>query len=819
MKTIFRIARMELQKMFYSPIAWLILLAFAVQSGITMASLIEGAIITRETGFGGLKALTSALYRDNGSLFMNILGYLYLYIPLLSMGLLSTEFSSGSIKLLYSSPVSNKQIVFGKFVSMMAIALVFISLLFLAVILGFFTIDNFDFPSILTALLGMYLLMCTYAAIGLFMSSLTSYQMVAALGTFVTFFFLSRVGSMWQDIEFVRDITYWLSLNERAQTFIKGMICSEDLLYFILVSGLFIAFTIFRLKGVREKTPKYVSFTRYAGAFLVVALLGYVSTNPYLMKYYDATFTKSNTLAEHSQEVISKLNGKVTVTTYVNLFDKNYGLGAPVKQKSDMSRYDKYRRFYPNMKFKYKYYYAPPISKTDDKISKAFDVKYKGLTQEEIRDKLCENWEVNPKKFKPGRDYLDEIDLESEENRFVCKITTEDGKSSYLRVFDDGWRYPHEAEITAAFKHLVDELPLAGFVTGHEERAMNSFADRGYARISVEKPFRNALINNGYDLTECELSEAVDQEIDILVIAGSKTAFSEKEMKNLDDYIDRGGNLVIAADLKRQEAMNPLVERFGVKFLPGQVAEHNEDFGKDLVTAEVSPQGESLNNQFALIGRQRVWGAVITMPGTVAISYQEQDGVNYIPTLVSDAIKNGSEASDKGNLKKDDSQKDMSGLGKGESRMLKMLRDKAEKNRKGSWNELQTTDFIDDTPVFNPEKGEIAGPLTTGLAVSRRTANKEQRVMIFGDADCLSNDGVNRFRIGVEAQNFGMALGMFRWLSYDEAPVPINRPSWIDNAISLETEDVPFIKALYKIVIPALLGLAFLLTWLRRKSR
>ena len=57
--------------------------------------------------------------------------YLYLYIPLLTMGLMSRELNSGSIKLLYSSPVTNTQIILGKYLSMMIYNLVLPSILYL----------------------------------------------------------------------------------------------------------------------------------------------------------------------------------------------------------------------------------------------------------------------------------------------------------------------------------------------------------------------------------------------------------------------------------------------------------------------------------------------------------------------------------------------------------------------------------------------------------------------------------------------------------------------------------------------------------------
>ncbi len=776
MKMILKIARMELQKMFYSPIAWFVLIVFAVQAGIQLMQMVSGSVMSSELGYG-TQALTNRIFTGGGSLFSRMQNNLYLYIPLLTMGLLSHEFSSGSIKLLYSSPISNKQIVLGKFVSMMIFGLAMSFVLFLTAIFGAFTIKDFDFPAALTAILGLYLVICAYSAIGLFMSSLTSYQIVAAIGTFATLFVLQQIGRMWQDIKFVRDITYWLSINGRSGTLIRGLIGSEDILYFILISGLFISFTIFRLKGIREKSPRYISFIRYVGTFVIVALIGYISTIPSLMKYHDSTRTNTNTLTENSQEVISKLKGKLKITTYVNIFDDNYWTGAPSNQKYDMSRYEQYRRFYPNMKLGYKYYYALPV---DEQALKNHNRRFDGLIMQQALEKACNIADVNPKRFKPASDYVNEIDLKSELNRFVCKITTEEGKTTQLRIFDDLMRVPDESQITAAFKKLTMELPLVGFVKGHEERNVNDFGSRGYFTLAKEKPFRHALINNGFDFTECKLSTPIDKNIDILIIADAKTAFSGEELKNLDDYIDRGGNLIIAADLKRQDEMNPLVKRFGVKFMEGQVIEYNKGCTMDLVTAVSTKEGRKLAYQFKNIHGEQA----VSMPGVVGISYENKGEFNYTPVLVSDTVKNI-----------------------------------AQIDSIGSWNELQTTDFIDEVATFNPGQGELSGPITTALALTRKVGEKEQRIMILGDADCFSNGELSTRRYGFRSLNFNMGTGMFFWMSDNEVPIDVRRPTPPDNKIYLEKKDMPVFNTLYKIIIPALLGLAFLLIWLRRRGR
>ena len=484
-------------------------------------------------------------------------------------------------------------------------------ILFSTALFGFVAIKDFDFSMVLTGILGIYLVICAYSAIGLFMSSLTSYQVVAAIGTFATLFVLQQIGNMWQDVEFVRDITYWLSISGRTSS-LDGLICSEDILYFVLVSALFISFTISRLKGIREKTPNYISFTRYAGAFVIVALIGYISTIPSLMKYYDSTRTKMNTLTQNSQDVIAKLKGEINLTTYVNIFSQNFMSASPFYQKYDIDRYKQYSRFHPNIKFKYKYYYALPV---EENVLKSHNRRFEGLTEQQALEKACENYDVNSKRFKPGKDYLNAIDLKSELNRFVSKITTEDGKTAYLRLYNDAIIFPGESQVTAAVKKLVMELPLVGFVKGQEERDVNDFGSRGYFSLAKEKTFRYSLINNGFDFTECDLFSPVDKNIDILVIAEAKTKFSPWEMRNLNDYVDRGGNLIIACDLGRQENMNPLVEGFGIKFMPGQVVEYNKGYTMDLVTATSTKKAGSLAYQFEDIQNERV----VTMSGVVGI--------------------------------------------------------------------------------------------------------------------------------------------------------------------------------------------------------
>src|SRR5690606_40140416 len=113
------------------------------------------------------------------------------------MGIFSRDFSTSSIKLLYSSPVSNFSILISKFLSLVLIGMMLMGILLIYVVISLFMIDNPDTGAMLSGFLGLFLLLVSYISIGMFMSSLTSYSVVAALGTLIVFAILNFAGTLW----------------------------------------------------------------------------------------------------------------------------------------------------------------------------------------------------------------------------------------------------------------------------------------------------------------------------------------------------------------------------------------------------------------------------------------------------------------------------------------------------------------------------------------------------------------------------------------------------------------------------------------------
>lgn len=769
MKTIINIARTELKTLFYSPIAWLILAIFTIQSNMIFIEVFARYLRFQLMGFP-TDGLTLLLYVDprRGALFPQVQEYLYLYIPLLTMGILSREISSGSIKLLFSSPVSSRQIVFGKYLAMMLYGLILVAILSLTVLFSQFGVKDLDVPYVLSGLLGIYLLLCAYSAIGLFMSSLTSYQVVAALGTLALLALLNYVGEVGQSIDFVRDVTYWLSISGRADEMVGGLITSEDMLYFLIVIAMFLGFAIVKLQSGKIKR-KAVITGRYAIILLAGLMLGYLSSRPALRLYADVTVTKHRTLTPNSQEIIKDLKGGMTITTYINLLDRTYFRGMPTRISNDLRRYEQYTRFKPEIGLNYVYYWD---KSNNEHLYKANP----DLNEEELAKKQANAVNMDFDKFLRPEEIKKIIDLSDEGNRFVSLIERENGEKTFLRVFDDLIFYPSETEISAALKRLVVKCPKVGFLTGHGERDITRSGDRDYSKAAYSKPFRNALINQGFDVEKIDLTKKeIPEGLNILVISDMNTALSEIEEERLSRYIAMGGNIVIAAEPKRRAVMAPLVERFGVGFVDGIMVQQSENFIPTLIINNLAPEvPEKISYVFGDILRR---DGKITMPEGLALDY-------------SGARSKGFEATP-------------------------LLQTKW----KGCWNEMETTDFIDEKIKINTKIGEIEKPYEMAVALSRQIAGKEQRIVILGDADCFSNSGISSRREGFTAMNFTFFTGIFEWLSNGESPVDTRRPEMTDTKLYVGKTALKFWNIFFVWVIPLGIVIAYVSIWLRRRKK
>lgn len=753
MRTILRIMKTELRVLFFSPIAWLILIVFAFLVGMQYATTYSENYLSQEIGYAA-RAATMQLYSGYSGVMSKLLEYIYLFIPLATMGLMSRELSSGSIKLLYSSPVSNFQVIIGKYMSVLVFGLILCSMFIFPFIHTYFAVNNPDVKLMFTALLGVFITIAAYGAIGLFMSTITKYHVVAVVGTLAILSILNFIGGVGQEYDFVRDITYWLCIAGRSKIFILGMISTKDVLYFILVIFMFLGLSIVRLQGERSKLPKWNTFLRYSSVVLFALFLGYISSRPQFIKYYDSTATKSNTLTVESQDIVKQFKGKMTITTYVNIFSDDYWRGAPRSRISDLGKFEQYTRFKPDIDMKYVYYYGW----TDP--SRILE-NYKDTTLN--IDEIFKHY--NAKGYTPKVKLISESeaykldDIAGEYGHFMRVITTAEGKKAKLRIYNDSNIDPFEAQITTALKTMLVDPPSVGFVVGHKERGCADQGEKGYGQFALNNKFRYSLVNGGFKVKEINLDSPIPTDIDIIVIADVRSEFTEDQHRNFDEYIARGGNVFILGEPKRQDLTNPIIEKFGLRLAEGVLVSPNNVHLDDIVASNIVEGASKVTARFGNYSRAQY--SIITPSAAAVEVIDSTRGFNITEILATIP--------------------------------------------QGSWIEKETTDFINEKSTINPAIGEIEKSNSVMLYLTRDVNGKEQRIFVSGDADCISSFELSTQRAGYRASNFTLITEVFRNLSYEQFPVEASRVPAPDNKFLIGQTGILWLRIILMGLIPGLL--------------
>jgi len=174
--------------------------------------------------------------------FQNMAVILLLIIPIVTMRSFAEEKKSKTFRLLLSSPVQLKEIILGKFLACMIVIMLMVFLSSYSI--GFlFAIGEPDLGPILTGYLGILLMASCYVSVGVFASSLTENQIVAAVITFGFSLFMWVIGWGAQATDSATgQVLQYLSIIEHMDRFLKGMVDTSDLGYYLsfIIFGLFL---------------------------------------------------------------------------------------------------------------------------------------------------------------------------------------------------------------------------------------------------------------------------------------------------------------------------------------------------------------------------------------------------------------------------------------------------------------------------------------------------------------------------------------------------------------------------------------------------
>jgi ABC-type uncharacterized transport system involved in gliding motility auxiliary subunit len=276
--------------------------------------------------------------------------------------------------------------------------------------------------------------------------------------------------------------------------------------------------------------------------------------------------------------------------------------------------------------------------------------------------------------------------------------------------------------------------------------------------------FGSELEHKGLHVQTLNLSDAaIPSNTSLLVLASPQVTLLPGELKAIQDYVGRGGNLLWLGEPDAPPGLEPLAEQLGLSWLPGTVVDANSaSFG-------VQNPGFVVITGYPDHPVTREMTMVTVFPEAAALEVHDQTAFRTAPLLTTLAR---------------------------------------------SWTE---TSKLEGEIHYDPDSDERPGPLDIGVALTRTRPDgderDQQRVVVIGDGDFLSNTYLGN------GGNLDLGLNVALWLSHDDAFIDIRVRSAPDTTLVLNNTALAGIGLGFLFGLPGLLLLAGIAIWWRRRRR
>ena len=242
MRNILAIAQREMNAYFASPIAYVLIGFFALLFGwffyVPLAYFVEQSA---NMGMNPTQSLNINVMLVGPTLMNTTVIMLFLF-PLITMRTYSEEKRSGTIELLLTSPVTDVEIILGKFFGAMLLygAMLLVTMIHIGIL---FIFGDPEWKPIATGYLGLLLMGGCFLSLGLFISSLTKNQIVAAMATFGVLLMLWVISWISTFVgPTMQAVLQYLSLTDHFDDFSRGIIDTKHVIYYLsfMAFGLFL---------------------------------------------------------------------------------------------------------------------------------------------------------------------------------------------------------------------------------------------------------------------------------------------------------------------------------------------------------------------------------------------------------------------------------------------------------------------------------------------------------------------------------------------------------------------------------------------------
>jgi len=235
------IAQRELNAYFRSPIAYVMIGSFLILFGF-FYSVPLYYFVQQSAQMGQSPGPMNMNQQLIGPTLMNTTVIMLFFFPLITMRTYSEEKRSGTIELLLTSPLTDFQIITGKFLGAMVLyaAMLLVTMIHMALL---FSYGNPEWRPVVTGYLGLLLMGGCFVSVGLLISSLTKNQIVSGMVTFAVFLLLWVIN--WPASfsgPTTQSVLNYLSITEHFDDFTKGILDTKHLIYYfsVISFGLFL---------------------------------------------------------------------------------------------------------------------------------------------------------------------------------------------------------------------------------------------------------------------------------------------------------------------------------------------------------------------------------------------------------------------------------------------------------------------------------------------------------------------------------------------------------------------------------------------------
>jgi ABC-2 type transport system permease protein len=610
----FAILKKEFNAFFASPIGYLVIGLFLLLNGLFLW-VFKGDFNILDSGF-----------TDLSPFFLLAPWILIFLIPAVTMRCFSDEKKQGTLELLLTKPISKLNIVLGKFFG----ALLLILLALLPTLLYAYTLNqlgnptgNLDSGSTIGSFFGLFFLVMAYTAIGVFSSTLSDNQIVAFLiAVFTCFIFYIGFEGLY-DMTSVKFLDY-LSMSSHFRSMSRGVLDTRDLIYFLMITAIFIFLTIAILY---KEQGKKTNWKQLGAGFASVIILGVLSIQIY--KRFDLTEDQRYTLSDSALEIIDQADSPITIDVFLE--GENFPAEFKRLQSETKQLLEEFSAHNDNIQFQF-------LNPTEDETK----------SEEYIKQLI-----------KRG---LQPMQLSVQEN----------GKTSQAVIFP--WALVSYNDATVKIPLVKNKLGATQqeLVTNSVQHLEYAFAD-GFSKLTNPKSKKIAILKGNNQLPNVNIVDFVKeirehyliapftldsveanpiktlkelQDYDLVISAKPTEAFTEKEKLVLDQYTMNGGKSLWLIDqvtidkdsLYNERGQNVAIPRdlnltdfffkYGLRINPVLVS--------DLYSAQITlASGDGSQSQF----QQYPWfysplaNPLTNHPIVNNINYVKFDFANQIDTL------------------------------------------------------------------------------------------------------------------------------------------------------------------------------------------